>query len=333
MRKSFFAICSVLLLLVVSIAVLGQGCEPTGRGYIVVAATLCDESWEGALSYTLTGANSTITDTAVPYSFNVDPDTWTCAYVSGGPPGAYLESITPDPSQEVSADEIITFTLNFELDQDAAIEFAGWTVDGTPIEELGAEYEEGVGWHMVLDLYSSPSHYVDVQFKQWVDGCPERVVAVNETSWLQITQNEGHTAIEVRVANNSCAVVKEPPPGGRLAVKKSQVTSFNEEPVEPPEWFYLPGEPAVLDVETAWELEKCNNYTKSINWFSMSDIMGFEPPPCVLFHLVGPAASWPGYEFTLIASAEVALVDDEDVNPSNNYAESPPLTILFYIIA
>jgi hypothetical protein len=328
MRKSFFAICSILLLLVVSIAVLGQGCEPTGRGYIVVAATLCDEPWQGALNYTLTGANSTITYSAVAYSFNVDPGTWTCEYVSGGPPGAHLESITPDPTQEVAADGLITFTLNFELDQDAGIEFAGWTIDGTPIEESGAEYEEGVGWHVDLELWSSPIHTIDVHFKQWVDGCPERVVAVNETSWLQITQTEGPSAIEVRVANNLCAVDKEPPPGGRLAVKNSQVTSFNGDPVEPPEWFYLPDEPAVLDVETAWELEKCNNYTKSINWFSMSDIMGFEPPPCVLFHLVGPETSYPWYEFTLIASAEVALVDDEDVNPGNNYAEGAPLTIL-----
>jgi len=125
-----------------------------------------------------------------------------------------------------------------------------------------------------------------------------------------------------------CAVDKEPPPGGRLAVKNSQVTSFNGDPVEPPEWFHLPDEPAVLDVETAWELEKCNNYTKSINWFSISDVITFVPPPCVLFHLVGPETSYPWYEFRLIASAEVALVDDEDVNPGNNYAEGAPLTIL-----
>lgn len=327
MRKRLVPICSALLVILVSIAVLLPSCAPTDTdadtGFIVVEVDLCGDDWEGAVNYTLTAGSKIITPDAVPYAFNAELDTWTCAYVSGGPAGAYLESITPSPDQSVSEGNVTIFTLNFELGQDAGIEFVGWTIDGTP-----APYDEESGWHAVIWPYDL--HTIDVHFRQWVDGCPERVVAVNETSWLQITQTEGPSVIEVKVANNSCAVIKEPPPGGRLAVKKSQVPSLNGEPVEPPEWFYLPGEPSVLDVETAWEMEKCVSYTKSINWLGIS-LYSFYQYPCILFNLSLQEETW--YTFTLVASAELALVNDEDVNPSNNHAEGPPLTLKVAFLA
>ena len=86
------------------------------------------------------------------------------------------------------------------------------------------------------------------------------------------------------------------------------------------------GPPVMLDVHTQWQLVKGTNYTKAINWFGISKIM-IEPGahPCVLFELVLPA---PGiYQFTLFASAEVALVGATDVNPANNSAMSPQLTL------
>jgi hypothetical protein len=322
MGKKIIAMCSTLLVLLVSIAVLLPSCASTDTdrdtGFIVVEADLCGDDWEGAVNYTLTAGNKIITGDNVPYAFNGELDTWTCAHISGSPAGAHLESITPSPVQSVSKDALTTFTLNFELGQDAGIEFAGWTIDGTP-----AAYDEESGWHAIILPYDL--HTIEAHFIQWVGGCPETVVAVNETSWLQITQTEGPVPIEVKVENDSCAVIKEAPPGGLPAVKKSQVPSSNGEPIEPPEEFYLPEEPALLDLETSWELEKCLNYTQSISWIGFS-LFGFFDYPCVLFNLRLPQDCW--YTFTLVASAEVALVDDEDVNPNNNYVEGLPLTLL-----
>lgn len=321
MRKRLAAICSALLVVLVSIAVLLPSCAPTDTdtdtGFIVVEVDLCGDNWEGAVNYTLSAGSRIITADAVPYAVNAELDTWTCAYVSGGPAGAYLESITPSPDQSVSKGSLTIFTLNFELEQDAGIEFAGWTIDGTP-----ASYDEESGWYALILPYDL--HTIEAHFIQWVDGCPERVVAVNETSWLQITQIEGPVPIEVKVENDPCVVIKNTPPGGLPAVKKSQVLSLNGEPIEPPERFYLPDEPVVLGVETTWEMEKCLNYTKSINWLGIS-LYGFFQYPCILFNLGLPGENW--YKFILVASAELALVDDEDVNPSNNYAEGPPLTL------
>jgi hypothetical protein len=86
------------------------------QGTIEVKATLDGSPWTGAVQYTLTpGPGSPISGTAsVPKSFTVDPGTWTCAYVSGGPAGAGFVNITPSPTQSVSNGGKITFTLNFK---------------------------------------------------------------------------------------------------------------------------------------------------------------------------------------------------------------------------
>ena len=131
MRGKIFSIWSVLLVLVVSIAVLVPGCGETTptQCTIEVKATLDGSSWSGAVQYTLTGpgAASPITGTNVSDTFTVDPGSWTCAYVSGGPPAAYFVNITPNPTQSVSAGGTITFTLNFEtpIGIDFAIKDAG----------------------------------------------------------------------------------------------------------------------------------------------------------------------------------------------------------------
>jgi len=318
-KKKIFSIWSVLLVLVVSLAVLVPGCDGACTGDIEVKATLCDAPWTGDVEYTLTlpGATApTIIDgTSVNATHSgVDCGNWTCEYVSGGPPGAYLVDITPPSPQEVSDGGTITFTLNFELDQDAWIEFVGWTVDGKPVEL----YEPGYAWYAEV----SPCQIIDVHFEQGVDGCEERVVAVNETSWLEITQVEGPPGGLIYVIDDWCALNKTPEP----IEKVSQVPSFYGDPVEKGMVFELSpgGEPTLLDVETIWMLEKEIDYIKSINWFGVSV---FEPMPheCVLFELVVPG---PGiYTFTLVASAEVELVDDEDVDVGNNDAESLPLIL------
>jgi hypothetical protein len=285
--------------------------SPEEKCTIDVKATLCDIPWQGAVSYTLTPVSgSVITGTSVEKSFTVDCGSWTCAYVSGGPSGAYLESITPSATQSVSGGGTITFTLNFELNQDAGIQFLTWTINGEPVQP--SEYEV------------VPCQIIDVHYIQWVDGCPGRVVTVGEMSRLKITQLAGPAPVMIYVINDLCAVNKTPTPVQKL----TQVASFNGTTVTPGDSFILaPQTPVDLDVDTGWQLVKCLNYTKSINWFGISKAP-FEPGmehPCVLFELVVPG---PGqYTFTLQSSAEVVMAGD--VNSQNNSTGwSPPLILI-----
>ena len=321
MRKGFLAICLVLAVAIVLVAGLVPSCAPT-TGTIEVKATLCGVPWPtqgtGALNYTLTpGTGSPISGTSVPATHSrAAPGSWTCGSVSGGPAGAHLDSIKPSATQSVSAGGTITFTLDFELDQDAGIQWLWWTQDG-------------LVWQSST-LETVPCHIIDAHFKQWVDGCPGYNVTMNETSWLMINYVAGPAPVQFYVANDPCAVNKTPTPQGLPPVKKSQVPSFGGKSVEGG-WLSDPiipgGPPILLDVETAWQLVKCLNYTKSINWFGISKLV--EPPvvphPCVLFELLLPPGL--GYQFQLVASAMVELVDDVDVNPANNSTTSPPLTL------
>ena len=140
MKKKIFSIWSVLLVLVVSLAVLVPGCNGDGActGDIEVRATLCDAIWEGDVVYKLTGPGATAPKIINGTSVNAthsgeDCGNWTCEYVSGGPPDAYFVDITLDPTQEVTSGGTITFTLNFEEDQDAWIDFLYWTIDGVSL--------------------------------------------------------------------------------------------------------------------------------------------------------------------------------------------------------
>jgi hypothetical protein len=124
MRKRIFAIWSVLLVLVISIAVLVPGCPAPTQCTINVKATLDGAAWTGAVQYTLTGpgAASPISGTSVDASHSVDCGNWTCAYGSGGPAGASFVNITPSANQSVSAGGTITFTLNFVTPATAVLE-------------------------------------------------------------------------------------------------------------------------------------------------------------------------------------------------------------------
>ena len=331
MKKKIFSIWSVLLILVVSIAVLVPGCDGDGActGEIVVKATFCDAPWSGAVQYTLTkpgaAAPTIINGTNVTASFNVTCGNWTCAYVAGGPPEAYLEDITPHPTQEVTNGAVITFTLNFELEQDAWIDFLTWTIDGEIWESSQAEV--------------MPCQIIDVHFIQGVEGCEGRIVAVNETSRLWI-HYMGYTEMPypigepscggappsaIYVINDDCAVVKEP------AEKVSQNTTYFGKYIQKGEFRDLfCCELTELDVETIWMLEKEIDYIKSINWLGVSFDPGMHD--CVLFDLLVMPMMVPGwYVFSLTAEAEVVLMDDEDVNPVNNHAVSPPLIIWVYV--
>jgi len=119
MRKRILAISLSCLALGVLIAVLVLSCaQPSTQGTIDVKATLDGSAWTGAAQYTLTGpgaaAPTIINGASVPTTHrNVDPGSWTCAYVSGGPAGASFVNITPSSTQSLSAGSTITFTLNF----------------------------------------------------------------------------------------------------------------------------------------------------------------------------------------------------------------------------
>ncbi len=314
MKKRLIPMYSILAIAIVLLAAFVPSCGGTTTGTIDVKATLCGAPWQGAVSYTLTPTGGSATNgTAVPTTHSsMLPGTWACAYVSGGPAGAFLNSIKPSASQSLAAGGTITFTFDFELNQDAGILFETWTITGQHV--LPGEHQPPV----------EVCNFIDVHFQQWVDGCTGYNVTLNETSLLQIIQTGGPAGVMIHVIDDPCAVNKTPTQG-LPPVKKSQTPSFNRTPVEKGMIFPLfPLEPTLLDVHTVWQLVKGTNYTKTINWFGIS--LGVPMPhECVLFELVLPG---PGpYQFQLIASAEVALVDDVDVNPANNMTMSPALII------
>jgi hypothetical protein len=314
MRKRLIPIYAVLVVAMILLAALAPSCGggPT-TGTIVVQATLCGVPWQGAVNYTLTlsGGTSPISGTGVPTSHgNMTAGTWTCAYVAGGPAGAFLNSIKPSASQVLAADGTITFTLDFELDQDAAIQWLTWTQDGIVLQ--------------VTELETVPCHIIDAHFKQWVKGCDGYNVTMNETSWLMIQYALGPAPAMIVVVDDPCAVNKTPQP----LQKVSQWPSIDDHRVEKGYnvTLFPMGTPAILDVHTQWQLVKGTNYTKAINWFGISRFV-IEPMahPCVLFELVLPL---PGqYQFILQTSAEVALVGDTDVNPANNSTMSTTLLL------
>jgi len=325
-RRKIFSIWSVLLVLVVSIAVLVSGCGGgDGEGeqcYIEVWATLCGNPWGGPVQYTLTGpgAASPITGTSVSDIFTVDCGNWTCAYVSGGPPGAYFVDITPSPTQSVSGGHAIVFTLNFELEQDASIEFLSWAISGPEVAPNTAATAYDVTEHDIID----------VRYKQLVDGCQGKVVSVNETSELLVHYYSpvGGPPVDGHVLGDSCcvpdgvlnsAVFKDPLMAGPVSL----VPSINGIPVACCTNFTLPwGQDVTLDIETAWQLPKSIEQFKFIRWLCIG---GCDERHCSLFELY--QADVP-VVLELRSRAKVVLVDDEDVNPGNDSTDwSPPLYI------
>jgi hypothetical protein len=319
MGKRLYAIWSILLVLVVSIAILGLGCG--GGGCTVeVKATLCGAPWPtqgtGAVSYTLMpGTGTSINGTSVPATHSADCGNWTCGNVSGGPANAFLDKIAPSANQTVSDGGTITFTLEFEENQDAWITFDTWTRKGEDWE-----YEE-------VELF--PCDWLDIHFQQGVLGCDGYQATVNETSRLTIMQTGGPGGVvQIFVVNDDCALNKTPAP----IQKVSQVPSFDGEPAEVGENVTLNLQQVVtLDVETVWKLVKETEYTKSINWFGVS--VGVPEPghDCVLFELVVPPGA-AQYTFQLTADAEVALVDDDDSNVQNDKTQQAQLTLTVTVL-
>jgi len=295
-KKKIFSIWSVLLILVVSIAIVVPGCTPT-TGTINVNATLDGAAWPGAVTYTLTGPGTSPTGTtSVPKTFTVDPGSWNCTYVSGGPAAAYFVNITPSETQSVTAGGAINFTLNFATfaasPLNAYINFSTWTINGVPVSP---------GPHTV---YSGD--IVDIEYTEHVSGATGAFVTVDETNWLSFHYLGPGDWTTLHVVDSWDAVKMSP----SSATKLSQTATVAGNPVSKCDYIeVIKCTPKLLDVETSWKLVVCNEYTKTINW------LGFPSPENILFD---PYLVNPGDSFNLTAMACVHLVDYEDADPSDD---------------
>lgn len=86
----------------------------SGTSTITVSASLDNvPSWSGTVGCQLTGPTG-LSIGAVPVpTFNAPPGAYSLSCSSGGPPFASLSSITPNPTQILSANGTMTFTLNY----------------------------------------------------------------------------------------------------------------------------------------------------------------------------------------------------------------------------
>jgi len=102
---------------------------PTTTGTMVVNATLEGSAWSGQVNYNITGPEAR-SGSSVSQSFSdLAVGAYTVTYSSGGPAGATLTSITPSPTQTLSAGGTITFSLNFHMQPASAI-VVNATLDG-----------------------------------------------------------------------------------------------------------------------------------------------------------------------------------------------------------
>jgi hypothetical protein len=310
MRKGFFAICSVLLVLIVSIALLVPGCEGEGEGTIEVVATFDGDSWEGPLDYTLTpGTGSPISGTDVPGSHTADAGTWTCAYVSGGPDGATLVGIAPSETQELSDGGTITFTLNFEIPEtDASVTFQSWTIDGEQVPD---------GSYTVY-----PPTIIDAEYDVFVAGNSSEWVTVNQTFWLTYHFKGQGESKTWHVANGP--VIFTPPVqdlshecsvDGVIQPVCSTFQAWNCEPVK-------------LDIVATWKQRKGTHYTPTINWLGLGGAGGLSLD--ILNDVVVPAFEdmAPGVSGNFTVETWACITVEGDVNPANDCCSASPMLLI-----
>jgi len=104
---------------------------PPTAGTIVVNSTLEGSPWSGRVNYVITGPEAQSGSSAPQTFSNLAEGTYSLTYSSGGPGGATLVSITPSPTQTLSTDGTITFTLNFDMQPTSSIVVSA-TLDGSP---------------------------------------------------------------------------------------------------------------------------------------------------------------------------------------------------------
>jgi len=97
---------------------------------VKVKATLDGSRWTGKVNYTISGP-LTDSNSSVDGTFkNLPAGTYTLIYNYGGPSGATLSSITPQPTQTVAADKTITFTMNFHSQETVGTIMVNALLDG-----------------------------------------------------------------------------------------------------------------------------------------------------------------------------------------------------------
>ena len=307
MRKGFLAICLSLVVAIVLLAAFVPGCAPT-TGTIEVKATLDGSPWPGtgtgAVTYNLTGPGTSPTGTtSVPKTFTVDPGSWNCTYVSGGPPAAYFVNVTPSEVQSVAAGSNITYYLNFvtyaAAPVNASIVFKHWTINGQVVV--------GPGPHIL-----HTNDILDIEYEAHVSGAQGAHLRVKETSWLRFHYTGGgeQGPITIHAVNAWAAVQMNPP-----AKKLSQMTTIGG--VAAPACTKIDVwecEPVMLDVETEWKLVVCNNYVKTINWIS------FPSAENILFDLQTAMGS---YNLTAWSCVEL----DQDSNTQDDCTGNSTITI------
>jgi len=108
-----------------------SGVGPSSTGTVRVSATLDGAPWSGSVNYRVTGPFSD-TDNSVPWDFKSVPiGAYTVTYNYGGPPGASLTSITPQPTLELDAGGTVHFVLNFQSQTSSSIKVVAM-LNGSP---------------------------------------------------------------------------------------------------------------------------------------------------------------------------------------------------------
>jgi hypothetical protein len=117
-----------------------------GVGTVKVQARLNGASWSGTIYYELTGSAG-FSGAMVPTSFSSAIGSYSLRYISGGPAGATFTQISPSPSQSLSVNGSITFSLDFTTQPPAptiAWEFNGTTLAGWVPTNCGASVSNGI---------------------------------------------------------------------------------------------------------------------------------------------------------------------------------------------
>lgn len=313
MRKSFVAICSILLVLVVSIGVLIPGCGGDGNGgstggTIEVNATFNGDPWGGPLNYTLTPeSGSPISGTDVPGSHSADAGSWTCSYDGGGPDGASSGGIAPSETQELSDGGTITFTLNFEIPEtDASITFVSWSIDGQNVPP---------GQYTVY-----PPTTIDTEYDIFVAGNSSEWVTVNKT-YEVVKHFKGEADTQKWHVANAPGSVYTTPPGQNLTHQASvggviypictSITVYKCEKV-------------TFDVHVSFRIRKNTTYRVHINWFRYRA----SGPEDVLFDTDSVGAGLWGME-DLITTRGCVYVEG-DVDPTNDCSSNSSMLQIIY---
>jgi hypothetical protein len=108
-----------------------SGVSPGSTGTVRVSASLDGAPWSGSVNYRISGPFSD-TDNSVPWDFKTVPiGAYTVTYNYGGPSGASLTSITPQPTLELDPGGTVHFVFNFQSQTSSSI-VVNATLNGSP---------------------------------------------------------------------------------------------------------------------------------------------------------------------------------------------------------